>query len=69
MVSNLEPCCKTRENSMFLRKGKMIISVRKYEIFLDLEKQNGLYHWNHLAKSSYHVEFSKIPRQSKFHIF
>ena len=26
--------CKTRENSIFLRKGKTVISMRKFEIFL-----------------------------------
>ena len=25
--------CKTRENSIFLRKGKTVISMRKFEIF------------------------------------
>ena len=29
--------CKTQENSIFLRKGKTVISMGKYEIFLDLE--------------------------------
>ena len=28
--------CKTLENSIFLRKGKTVISVGKYKIFLDL---------------------------------
>ena len=28
--------CKTRENSNFLRKGKIVISVKKSENFLDL---------------------------------
>ena len=28
--------CKTRENLIFLRKGKRVISVGKYVIFLDL---------------------------------
>ena len=28
--------CKTQENSIFLRKGKMVISMGKSEIFLDL---------------------------------
>ena len=29
--------CKTQENSNFLRNGKIIICVKKSEIFLDLE--------------------------------
>ena len=28
--------CKTRENSIFLRNGKKVISMGKSEIFLDL---------------------------------
>ena len=28
--------CKTRENPSFLRKGKTVISMGKYENFLDL---------------------------------
>ena len=28
--------CKTRENSIFLKKGKTVISVENLEIFLDL---------------------------------
>ena len=28
--------CKTREKFNFLRNGKMVISMEKYEIFLDL---------------------------------
>ena len=28
--------CKTQENSIFLRKGKTVISMGKSEIFLDL---------------------------------
>ena len=29
--------CKTRENSIFLRKGKTVISMGKSEIFINLE--------------------------------
>ena len=28
--------CKTRENSNFLKKGKIVISVKKSKIFIDL---------------------------------
>ena len=28
--------CKTRENSIFLRKGKTVILIKKSRIFLDI---------------------------------
>ena len=61
--------CKTRENSNFLKKGKMVISVKirnfsrfqmtKWTSPLELSR----------AKSSYHVEFYRIPRQSEISRF
>ena len=59
---------KPRKNSIFLKKGKTVISV---------ENQNFSRSWmmkrtsslNCLSKASYPVEFHRIPRQSKFHVF
>ena len=60
------PPMKPRKSN-FLKKAKIVISVKNSEIYsLDLKWQNRFHCWNRLAKSSYHVEFRQIPRQSKF---
>ena len=48
--------CKTRENSNFLKKGKTVILV-KIRNFFRSRMTKWISPWNHLAKSSYHVEF------------
>ena len=50
--------CKTPENSNFLKNDEMVISV-KIQNFSRSWMINGLQRWNHLAKSSYHVEFRR----------
>ena len=56
---------KPRENPIFSKIAKIVISV-KIKNFLDLGCRNGFHRWNRLVKSSYHVEFRRIPRQSEF---
>ena len=60
--------CETPRKSNFLKKGKMVILVKTRK-FSRSQMKNGLHRWNRLAKSSYHVEFRQILRQSKFHVF
>ena len=54
--SGSRPNCKTRENSNFMKKGKMVILV-KIKIFSRSRMTKRIHCWNRLAKSSYHVEF------------
>ena len=58
--------CKTRENSNFLKKGKMVISVKILTRSQMIKQTSPL---ESSSKSSYHVEFYRIPRQLKFSHF
>ena len=60
--------CETPENPRFLRKDKMVISVKIWN-FSRSRMTKRTSPLDRLAKSSYHVKFRRIPRQSKFHVF
>ena len=52
--------CETLRNPEFLRNDKMGISV-KIQNFSRSRMMKQTYRWNHLATSSYDVEFRRIP--------
>ena len=56
--------CETPRKSNFLKKGQMVISVKIKKF-----SRSRMTKRTRLAKSSYHVEFRRIPRQSEFHVF
>ena len=61
---------KPRENPNFLKKGKRIISVKIQNFSRSqMTKWTSSLELSCLPKSSYPVEFHRIPRQSKFHVF
>ena len=59
---------KPRENPIFWKKGKIVISV-KIRNFSRSRMTKQISPLNCLAKFSYHVEFRWIPRWSGFHVF
>ena len=45
---------------------KIVISVKNPKFILWIsDEEKKFHHWNRLAKSSYHVKFRRIPRQSE----
>ena len=60
--------CKTRENSNFLKNGKMVVSV-KIQNFSRSRMMKRISPLESSRESSYHVEFHRILRQLEFHVF
>ena len=59
---------RPREIPISGKRVKIVISIKKSENLFSRSRmtKTDFHRWNRLAKSSYHVEFRRIPRQSGF---